>query len=148
MPNRRTTLMAMVGGGLSFTALGRVLGAEPSPPGAAPPAAAPPATATPAGTPASAADRALAEDLARMGAHEYSDEGIPVFLACVDLVALLSGQPVAPPTQLSRHVAAELRRYSDAWRGLHPEAPDTDISKIIEVLAARDFAAGGQGGAS
>jgi hypothetical protein len=31
---------------------------------------------------------------------------------------------------------------------MHPDAPDTDVSKVIEVLAVRDFAAGGKAGAA
>lgn len=137
MVNRRTTVLAMIGTGLSCVTMGRVLGAERTPPNR-------PASPEP---PATAADRELKDDLAKMGAHEYSDEGIPVFLACVDLAAQHAGKPPAPPTEFSALVAANLRRYGDAWRRMHPDAPDTDVSKVIEVLAARDFAHGGIGGA-
>lgn len=132
MVNRRTTLLAMAaacGTGLSRVALGRLAAAVPA-------------------LPAAGEDPALRDDLARMGSHEYSDEGIPVFLACVDLAAEQAGRPGVPPTELSQHMAANLRRYADAWQRLHPDAPDTDASKVIEVLAERDFARGRQGGAS
>jgi hypothetical protein len=93
-------------------------------------------------------DAAMREDLARMGSHEYSDEGIPVFLACVDLAAEQAGKPPVPVPDFSRRFAADLRRYGDAWLQLHPDAPATDVSKVIEVLAERDFARDGKGGAA
>ena len=136
MVDRRTTLLAMVGAGLSCTAMGRML--EQGPTDASNSAAPAP----------QAEDRALTADLATLGSHEYSDEGIAVFLACVDLIAEQAGTPVPPATDFSKHVARDLRRYGDAWRHMHPDAPDTDASKVIEVLAARDFANGGKGGAA
>ena len=138
MLDRRTTLLALIGAGFSRAALARALGAGP--------AAAP--SSTPGTDPAPAAedaDRELKEDLARLGAHEYSDEGIPVFLACVDLVAESRGGLSAQPSSLSRSVGSNIRRYGDAWQAMHPDAPDTDVSKVIEVLAERDFAHGGLG---
>ena len=145
MVDRRTLLLAMAacGAGLSREAPGRVQGAVQPDAGPARPAA----DAPPADAPA-AADAELREDLARMGSHEYSDEGIPVFLACVDVVAERAHRPQVSPAALSARLAADLRRYGEAWERLHPDAPDTDISKVIEVLAERDFARGGKGGAS
>lgn len=131
MINRRTTLLALMGAGLSHAALGRAPGTDTVMP--------------PLPVAGTAADRALQEDLARMGAHEYSDEGIPMFLACVDVVAEKAGRAGAPPAALSQSVAADIRRYGDAWLKQHPEAPATDISKVLEVLAERDFAHGGTG---
>ena len=140
MANRRTTLLAMAAAccaGLSRAAFGRFLGSGEAP-GRAPAAA----------TPATDGDAAMREDLARMGSHEYSDEGIPVFLACVDLAAEQAGKLPVPAPAFSQHFASDLRRYGDAWLRLHPDAPATDVSKVIEVLAERDFARGGKGGAS
>jgi hypothetical protein len=133
MVNRRTTLLglaAAAGAGLSRAAFGTPQDGKPAGP-------------RPPQTPAPAGDTALRDDLARMGSHEYSDEGIPVFLACVDLVAEKAGKPAVPAPPLGRHLASELRRYGDAWHRLHPDAPDTDVSKVLEVLAERDFAQGG-----
>lgn len=139
MVNRRTTLLAMAaacGTGLSRAAFGRFADAGLPAPG--------PALGDASNT--VAGDTELRDDLARLGSHEYSDEGIPVFLACVDLVAEQAGKLRLPPTALSKHMASDLRRYGDAWQRLHPDAPDTDVSKVIEVLAERDFAQGGKGG--
>ena len=66
-----------------------------------------------------------------------------MFLACVDLVTEAGGHATAQASSLSRTVGSDIRRYGDAWRTMHPDAPDTDVSKIIEVLAERDFARGG-----
>lgn len=132
MVNRRTTLLAMLGAGIARATAGPLLAQNGSAPARAP------ADAHPAAN-AGAGDQAMQADLARLGSHEYSDEGIPVFLACVNLVAEKTGQPTAPATDLSKRVAADLRRYGDAWHTLHPDAPDSDASKVIEVLAERDF---------
>jgi hypothetical protein len=136
MVDRRTTLLTLLGAGFAYAAISRVLEAEaPAPAAAAPQSAAP------------TQDPVLQQDLATLGSHEYSDEGIPVLLACVNLIAEQKGEAVPPPTEFSRHFAAELRRYGDAWQHMHPDAPDTDVSKVIEVLAVRDFAHGAKGGA-
>ena len=83
-------------------------------------------------------------DLARLGAHTYSEEGIPMFLACENLSAnhkLLA--PVAPPSSLNKKVASAFQRYVNEWQHLHPEAPASDVAKIVEVLADQDFSKGG-----
>ena len=138
MINRRTTLLAIAaacGTGLSHAALGRFADASPTMPAAGPP------------KPASEAD--LRGDLARMGSpHEYSEEGVPVFLACVDLVAEQAGKTGASPTPFSAQIASDLRRYGDAWQRLHPDAPESDAAKLINILAGRDFGRSAQGGAS
>ncbi len=85
----------------------------------------------------------MQEDLARLGSHEYSDEGIPVFLACENWTAGKIGQ--APTTEPGRQLAADLRRYGLAWQRMHPDAPESDVAKVIEVLAERDFERGAPG---
>jgi hypothetical protein len=135
--NRRTTLLALAaacGTGLSHAALGRIVDAA--------------RTAATGNPPAPAGEADLRADLARVGKHEYSEEGIPMFLACVDEVAEQAGKPAAAPNALSAQLASDLRRYGDAWLRLHPDAPDTDVAKLIEMLAQRDFAHGTPGGAS
>lgn len=70
-----------------------------------------------------------------MGSRAYSDEGIAVFLAC----ETVSGGAAPGPTELSRVVAAQFRANAAAWQRIYPDAPDTDVSKVIEVIAERDF---------
>ena len=136
MINRRTTLLAIAaacGTGLSHVALGRFADTGPT---------------VPAADAANAAGEAdLRADLARVGLHEYSEEGIPVFLACVDLVLEQAGKIGASPTPFSAQIASDLRRYGDAWQRQHPDAPETDAAKVIEMLAERDFVRGAKGGA-
>lgn len=137
MINRRTTLLAMAaacGTGLSHAALGRFADTGPTVPAA--------------DAPNAAGEADLRDGLARVGSHEYSEEGIPVFLACVDLVVEQAGKTGASPTPFSAQIASDLRRYGDAWQRLHPDAPETDAAKVIEMLAERDFVRGAKGGAS
>ena len=86
-------------------------------------------------------DDRLRKDIARLAPREYSEEGIPVFLACEDLAANKRSARLAP---LNATIASEFRRNAAAWQRIRPEAPDSDVSKLIEVLADRDFANGGQ----
>jgi hypothetical protein len=86
----------------------------------------------------------LRADLERLSGRVYSEEGIPMFLACEDLAADQTS-PHAPfkATALNRDLASAFRRDSDAWLRIHPEAPVAEVAKILEVLADRDFASGG-----
>ncbi len=141
MMNRRKTLLAIVGtwsAGASVSAFASLLSSDQEPSG----------TSSGSGPEAAAVDpveKSLREDLTRLGSRAYSDEGIPVFLACEDLVAAKTHRPAAPPSALSQTVASDLRRNGEAWLRIYPKAPDTDISKLIEVLAERDFSRGGRG---
>lgn len=132
MINRRTTLLgiaAACGAGLTHAALGRAASAGPAKP------------ATDGMT--SAREAELRDDLARMSSpHELSEEGVPVFLACVDLVAEKAGKKGPSPASSSTQIASDLRRYGDAWKRLHPDAKEGDVAKLINVLAERDFARG------
>ena len=93
----------------------------------------------------SAVDARLREDLARLAPRAYSEEGIPVFLACEDLApGRTSRQPAATLTRFNAAFAADLRKNAEAWQRIHPDATDADIGKLIEVLADRDFAGGGR----
>ena len=138
MINRRTTLLAIAaacGTGLSHAALGRFADTGPTVP------------AADALKLAGEAD--LRDDLARMGSpHEYSEEGVPVVLACVDLVAELAGKKGASATPFSAQIASDLRRYADEWQRLHPDAMESDAAKLIQILAERDFGRAAQSSAS
>ena len=89
-------------------------------------------------------DVRLREDLARLAPRAYSEEGIPVFLACEDLVADRTSQKSAATlTPFNAALAADLRKNAEAWQRIHPHATDADVGKLIEVLADRDFVGGG-----
>ena len=93
----------------------------------------------------SAVDARLREDLERLAPRAYSEEGIPVFLACEDLAPdRTSRQPAAALTRFNAAFAADLRKNAEAWQRIHPDATDEDLGKLIQVLADRDFASGGR----
>jgi hypothetical protein len=83
-----------------------------------------------------ALDARLRKDIARLEPRVNSEEGVPVLLACVNLVG---PQPAAHNSA----VAAEFRQTAAAWERIHPHPKDTDVGKVIEVLAYRDFSKGG-----
>src|SRR5262249_17849070 len=87
-------------------------------------------------------DGRLRNDLDRLKPREYSEAGVPVFLACEDLVEEKSSKN-AKLTPFNATVASELRSNAAAWQRLKPDAPDMDVAKVIEVLADRDFNRGG-----
>jgi hypothetical protein len=82
-------------------------------------------------------DADLAADLDRLSGRQYSEEGIPMFLACENLAP--NGKS-DEPTALKQDLAVAFRQEVDDWQRIHPDAPVTDVAKIVEVLADRDFA--------
>ena len=91
---------------------------------------------------AKAVDDRLRQDLASPTA--YSEEGVPVFLGCVDLVAEKTAhKPAAALSAINGVLSSELRKNSESWKRIHPDAPEGDVAKVIEVLAHRDFDHGG-----
>lgn len=86
-----------------------------------------------------ALDDQLKQDVDRLASRVYSDEGIPVILACVDLHRS-AGKHVAL-TRFNARLAREMRDNAAAWERLYPQAKPEDISKLIEVLTDRDFSA-------
>ena len=89
-----------------------------------------------------AVEDSASADLARVGAHTYSEEGIPMFLACENLAAKHTASERVP-SALNQKVASAFHRYTDEWHHIHPQAPASDVAKIVEVLADQDFAKGG-----
>lgn len=89
-------------------------------------------------TPDATASNAKADDQLRkdLAPHEYSEEGIPVFLACEDLTK----RPALTP--LNAAVASEMRSNAEAMQRIKPDVAPDDVAKLIEVLAHRDFARG------
>ncbi len=93
---------------------------------------------------AQSAEESVNADLARVGAHTYSEEGIPMFLACINLGAKQNETTrAATPSPLNRKVGTAFQRYTGEWHRMHPNAPATDVAKIVEVLADQDFNMGG-----
>ncbi len=91
-----------------------------------------------------AIDERLRQDLARLAPRANSEEGVPVLLACEDLVVDKPSQKsTVTLTAFNAALASDFRKTSEAWQRIHPDAADTDVAKLIEVLAVRDFANGG-----
>ncbi|MBV9697958.1 MAG: hypothetical protein JO005_13610 [Gammaproteobacteria bacterium] len=80
----------------------------------------------------------LKQDVERLGPRVYSDEGITVFLACIEVHA--RGSSAAALLPFNAELARQIHDTADAWERLYPQAKDEDVSKLIEVLAERDFA--------
>ena len=76
----------------------------------------------------------LRADLARLAPRVYSEEGIPVFLACVNLV------PVGPSHQVpkvnlppfSAALASTFHRNAQAYQRIRPGAVAKDVAPLIE----------------
>lgn len=94
-----------------------------------------------------AIDDRLKQDLARLSPLVYSEEGIPMFLACENLVPGNSSSepPKVALTSTNAALASAFQRDAEAWLRIHPDAKGKDVAKLIEVLADRDFTEGGKG---
>ncbi len=97
--------------------------------------------------PVNAFDERLRADLARLKTRVYSEEGIPMFLVCENLALKTASQAsaAAPSPTVNKTLASAFRRYADAWQRIRPDAPASDVAKLVEALADRDFANGGDG---
>ena len=91
-----------------------------------------------------AIDDRLRQDIARLAPRADSEEGVPVLLACEDLVVdKTSPKTAVTLTAFNISLASDFRKNSEAWQRIHPDAAETDVAKLVEVLADRDFANGG-----
>jgi hypothetical protein len=90
---------------------------------------------------------ALEEDLTRLRQRAYSEEGIPVFLLGENLAAEPPASRPNPSEQRARITMANaFREHAEIFQALHPNATGSDVAKIVEVLAERDFGPPGQRG--
>jgi hypothetical protein len=102
--------------------------------------------AAPSDADAAAAEDRLRKELAQMASRADSEEGVPVLLACVNQVVDKATGKV-PPAALSPWnavVVADFRQTAAAWQRVRPNATEGDVGSLIQVLAVRDFAAGGK----
>lgn len=95
--------------------------------------------------PQSTIDDRLRADLARLAPRVYSEEGIPVLLACENLVPSKDAHKPAKVTltALNAAFASALHRNAEAFQRIRPDAQAKDVAPLIEVLADRDFTHGG-----
>lgn len=100
---------------------------------------------TPAAAQATSAtyDTQLQAAMDKLSTRVYSEEGIPMILACEDLTAKT---PVPPlySKPMNDAIAPAFQKYLDAWGRLHPDAPAGDVAKLVELLSYRDFEDGGK----
>lgn len=91
-------------------------------------------------------DERVAAEMSRLSSRVYSEEGIPMLLACENLVppATAGKTPVLPTTAFNKVFSSAFHRYAVAWQRLHPDATEDDVPKVLELLADLDFAAGGK----
>ena len=143
MINRRQALLGMsaaaLGAAPSASALAGLLGTGVT---------GVPAANTPAkdaGSDAAVDDR-LRKDLAQLDSRANSEEGVPVLLACVNLVAEKGSHRTshAALTPFNTALTVEFRRNAAAWERVRPKSTAGDVGILIEVLAARDFNSGGK----
>lgn len=87
-------------------------------------------------------DERFLADMKRMGTRTYSEEGIPMLLACEDLT--ITKPSTYKPTAQNVAVATAFHKYVEAWQKAKPDAPATDVPKLLELLAVRDFSDGGK----
>lgn len=96
---------------------------------------------------AAAAENRLWSDIDRLRERLTSEEGIPMFLACENLVQGEAGAVPADGTSaaLNEKLALAFQRDTETWQRTRSELTVTDLCRIVEVLAARDFAPGSTG---
>jgi len=82
----------------------------------------------------------LEQDLSVLSERDYSEQGIPVFLVGENLLS--DKEPIDRRYRsgaANATLVKEFRQHADAWQQMRPDAKGTDVSKLIEVLAERDF---------
>lgn len=118
MIDRRFTLQALLS--LAAAPLGAEEGADPAP----------------AVSPA----ELLVDELSRIEARAYSEEGIPMFLAGEDLAGGNDGVPDGfVPAALNGQLAEAYRDYAALLPGLERPMSEYDAANLVELLALRDF---------
>lgn len=89
----------------------------------------------------------LLAELARLDARVYPEEGIPMLLACDNLEPERgsSAQAAVEPAATAG-LAASFRHLARTLPEVRSNLTEWDVAKLVELLAERDFAAGGTGG--
>ncbi len=89
-------------------------------------------------------DDRLRSDIARIAPRANSEEGVPVILACENLVTSKTSSKAKSVqlTTFNAAVVAEFRKNAEAWGRVRPNPAEADVAKLIQILAYRDFASG------
>jgi hypothetical protein len=139
--NRRTALRAMGGTALAGFA---PVPAELLAPGSATARAFQDTTTPPKDPALQAMDDEQRKYFARVASRANSEAGVPVFIACQDLVAEKAAPSGKPSATFSEAIAHEFRAGAASWQRVRPDALADEAAKVIEMLAERDFANGGK----
>jgi hypothetical protein len=89
------------------------------------------------------ASQLFVRDLARVENRKYAEEGIPMLLACDNLVDPRRAGAKNVPEE-NAPLAAAFRHYVDLLPRVRASVSADDVARIVELLAEQDFAAGGK----
>ena len=91
-------------------------------------------------------DERLRKDIAELAARPNSEEGVPVILACVNLMASKQKKNARPAalSAMNTAVVADFKRNTAAWERIKPNSPEVDVATLIQIMAERDVAIGGK----
>lgn len=82
----------------------------------------------------------LEQDLSALSRRDYSEQGIPVFLVGENLPSDNESPDRRRRSEAANTILVEVfRRHAEAWQQMNPDTKEADVSKLIEVLAERDF---------
>ena len=82
----------------------------------------------------------ILQDIEALRARDYSEVGVSMVLACENLA---DEQPLAT-NPADRHVYNAFTLYVDMFLEQRPDASEDDVAAIIELVAHKDFWAGGR----
>lgn len=87
----------------------------------------------------------LLRELSRLEARVYSEEGIPMFLACINLAEGKSRTSKTPPALAANATLATAFRQSvEDLRRVRANVSEEDVAKLVELLADQDLTNGGK----
>ena len=82
----------------------------------------------------------LIDTIESLRARDYSETGVSMILACENLA---DNSPLPTDTD-GGHAYEAFTRYADMFLEQRPDASEDDVAAIIELVAHKDFWAGGQ----
>ena len=90
-------------------------------------------------------EQRLERELARLDTRDYSQQAIPMILACVNLAPDKQRQfDAARPIPGNAAIASRFRQYVEALPKVVKHVDEEDVAKLVELLADRDLAAAGK----
>ena len=82
----------------------------------------------------------ILRDIEALQARDYSEVGVSMILACENLG---DEQPLAA-NPADGHMHEAFTHYADMFLEQRPDASEDDVAAIVELVAHKDFQAGGQ----